>query len=224
MLNLHDKSAASLKKLLLHFTLLFGFVPAMAQTYQGDEIYATVNSLRDLDFGFAYKYSLKEDLFLRLDLLNASVSSKKHENYNMVSPSGNLLNVTEQKDSNYQLGVGIEKRKPFNKTVSFLYGVSAIGGRTGQITEAITADDKVLTNIKYGSWSYGGGVHLGVLIKLADHFLVGGELLPKYLISQEKMEYIASSSISNQVQKTTTQSFGLSMNDVRLSLVYRLSR
>lgn len=213
-----------MKKILLHFTLLFSFVPAISQTYQGDELYATVNSLRDLDFGFAYKYSMKEDVFLRLDLLSASFSNKKHENFNMVSPSGTLLNVTEQKDSNYQLGIGIEKRKPFNSSVSFLYGISLIGGRSGQITEAFTANDKVLTNIKYGSWSYGGGANLGVLVKLADQFLLGGELLPKYLISQEKMEYIASAAISNQVQKTTTQSFGLSMHDVRLSLVYRLSR
>lgn len=213
-----------MKKILLQLSLVLGFVPAMSQTYQGDELYATVNSLRDLDFGFAYKYSIKEDLFLRLDLLNASFSTKKHENFNMVSPSGNLLNVSEQKDSNYQLGIGIEKRKNFNRSVDFLYGVSLIGGRTGQITEALTANDKVHTNIKYGSWSYGGGIHLGVLVKLADQLLIGGEVLPKYLIAKEKQEYIASTSVSSQVQKTTTQSFGLSTNDVRLSLVYRLRR
>lgn len=104
------------------------------------------------------------------------------ENTSIEDPGGQLLNVNEQRDSNYDLGVGIERRKAYNSRMEFLYGLSLLGGRMHQSTEAITPDSKVLTDIRHNSWSYGAGVNLGVLVKVADHLLVAGEFLPKYLI------------------------------------------
>lgn len=142
----------------------------------------------------------------------------------MIDPNGTLLNVSEQVQSNYDLGIGIEKRKDFNEHMQFLYGVSAIAGRSGQTTEAITADDKVLTEIINTTWRYGAGLNLGILVRIVENLHLGAELIPKYMISTEKTEYIASAVISNQVQKAKQQDFYLSMNDVRFSLVYRFKR
>ncbi|MFS0490185.1 hypothetical protein [Leadbetterella byssophila] len=215
-----------MKNTLLQLSILLCTLSAWAQnsTYRGDEFYATVQSLRDLDFGFAYKYGFNNSTYLRFDLLNASYSKRKLENFSMIDPNGTLLNVSEQVQSNYDLGIGIEKRKDFNEHMQFLYGVSAIAGRSGQTTEAITADDKVLTEIINTTWRYGAGLNLGILVRIVENLHLGAELIPKYMISTEKTEYIASAVISNQVQKAKQQDFYLSMNDVRFSLVYRFKR
>lgn len=215
-----------MKKLFLYsFLLLTGGVSfAQQTTFKGNELYATVNSLKDFDFGFTYKHGLTNDWYLRFDLLNASFSHKKLENISMEAPNGKLLNVNEQRNSAYDLGVGIERRQEYNARMEFLYGVSLIGGRTHQSTEATTPDNKVITDITLSSWSYGAGVNLGVLVKVADNLFVAGELLPKYLIQKEKTEYVASNGLSNQVQETSGSGFQFSLTDIRLSLVYRFRR
>ncbi len=226
MLVLRTNISAALKKLFLYLLLLPACCPLFAQqaSFKGDELYATVNSLKDFDFGFAYKHGFNNDWYLRFDVLNASFSNKKLENISMTDPNGELLNVNQQRNSNYDLGVGIERRKEYNSRMEFLYGLSLLGGRTHQSTEATTPDDKVLTNITQSSWSYGAGVNLGVLVKVADHLLVAGELLPKYLVNKDKTEYKASAALSSQVQKVSGSSFNFSLADIRLSLVYRFRR
>lgn len=193
-------------------------------TFKGDELYATVNSLKDFDFGFAYKLGLKNDWYLRFDVLNVAFSNKKLENTSTTDPTGKLLNVTKQRNSKYDLGVGIEKRSEYNSRLEFLYGLSLLGGRSHESTEATTPDDKVLTNIKLNVLSYGVGFNAGALLKVADNLFVAGELLPKYLIFKEKTEYAASAAVSNQVQKISGSEFRFSLADIRLSLVYRFRR
>jgi len=215
-----------LKKLFLYAFLLPAWGNAFAQqtSFKGNELYATVNSLKDFDFGFTYKHGLNNDWYLRFDVLNASFSNKKLENTSMEGPDGKLLNVSEQRNSNYDLGIGIERRKEYNSRVEFLYGLSLLGGRMHQSTEANTPDDKVSTHITLSNWSYGAGLNAGVLIKVAENLFVAGELLPKYLIRKEKTEYVASNSISDQVQEITGSEFLFSLTDIRLSLVYRFRR
>ncbi len=215
-----------MKKLLLYsFLLLTGGASLAQQTsFKGNELYATVNSLKDFDFGFTYKHGLNNDWYLRFDLLNASFSHKKLENISMEDPNGKLLNVNEQRNSAYDLGVGIERRKEYNSRMEFLYGLSLIGGRTHQSTEATTPDNKVITDITLSSWSYGAGGNLGVLVKVADNLFVAGEFLPKYMIQKEKTEYVASNGLSNQLQETSGSGFQFSLTDIRLSLVYRFRR
>ncbi len=187
-------------------------------------MYATVNSLKDFDFGFAYKHGLSNDWYLRFDVLNASFSNNKMENSTVEDPSGQVLNATEQRNSNYDLGVGIERRKEYNSRMEFLYGLSLLGGRYHQSTKAVALDDEVLTDIRLSNWSYGAGINLGVLVKVADNLLVGGELLPKYLRKNSKTEYVASNGISDQVQEISGDTFTFSLSDIRLSLVYRFRR
>lgn len=226
MLALRNKLNAALKKRLLYALLLLTSSPLLAQeaSFKGDELYATVNSLKDFDFGFAYKRGLSNSWYLRFDVLNAAFSNKKLENISMTNLDGELLNVSQQRSSNYDLGIGIERRKEYNSRMEFLYGLSLLGGRLHQSTEASTPDDKVLTNIVQSSLSYGAGVNLGVLVKVADNLLVAGELLPKYLIHKDKTEYKASAALSDQIQKTSGSSFNFSLADIRLSLVYRFRR
>lgn len=215
-----------LKKLFLSLFLFpaWGVCLAQQTTFKGNELYATVNSLKDFDFSFAYKHGLNNDWYLRFDVLNASFSNKKLENTSMEGPGGKLLNVNKQRNADYGLGVGIERRNEFNSRMEFLYGLSLLGSRVHQSTEAVSADKKVVTDITLSSWSYGAGINLGVLVKVADNLLVAGELLPKYLIQKEKTEYVASAGLSEQVQKTSGSAFHFSLADVRLSLVYRFRR
>lgn len=226
VLALRTNHNIALKKRFLYLLLLAAHGPLFAQqtSFKGDELYATVNSLKDFDFGFAYKHGLNNDWYLRFDVLNASFSNKKLENISMANPDGELLSVNKQRSSNYDLGIGIERRREYNSRMEFLYGLSLLGGRMHQSTEATTPDDKVLTNIKLSNLSYGAGINLGVLVKVADNLLVAGELLPKYLIHKEKTEYVASNAISNQIQETSGSSFNFSLADIRLSLVYRFRR
>lgn len=227
MLVLRNKLNAALKKQLLYTLLFLTSSPLLAQqaSLKGDELYATVNSLKDFDFGFAYKLGLSNSWYLRFDVLNASFSNKKLENISMTNPNGELLNVSRQRNSNYDLGIGIERRKEYNSRMEFLYGLSLLGGRTHQSTEASTSDSKVLTDIVQSSLSYGAGINLGVLVKVSDNLLVAGELLPKYLTHRDKTEYRASTiALSDQVQKSSGSSFNFSLADIRLSLVYRFRR
>lgn len=193
-------------------------------TFKGDELYATVNSLKDFDFGFAYKLGLNNDYYLRFDVLNAAFSNKKMENTSTTDPSGNLLSVNRQRDSNYDLGIGIEKRSEYNSRLEFLYGLSLLGGSLRQTTEATSPDDKVLTDIQFKSFSYGVGINAGALLKVADNLFVAGELLPQYRIFKQKTVYTTSAAISNQVQKISGSEFNFSLADIRLSLVYRFRR
>ncbi|MCD8539394.1 MAG: hypothetical protein LRY55_06225 [Leadbetterella sp.] len=215
-----------MKKQLLSLLLLLASGPSFAQqtSFKGNELYATVNSLKDFDFGLAYKAGLTNDWYLRFDVLNASFTNKKLENTSTTDPNGDLLNLNRQRNSNYDLGVGIERRTEYNTRMEFLYGLSLLGGLNQQSTEATTPDGKMLTDITQSSWSYGAGINLGALVKIADNLLVAGELLPKYLVHRDKTEYMASAAVAPQVQKTSGSTFGFSLSDIRLSLVYRFRR
>lgn len=204
--------------------LVCGKAFSQQTTFKGDELYATVNSLKDFDFGFAYKLGLKNDYYLRFDVLNASFSNKKMENTSTTDPSGNLLNVNRQRDSNYNLGLGIEKRSEYNSRLEFLYGLSLLAGSSNQSTQAASPDGKVLTDIQHKAFSYGLGINAGALVKVASNLFVAGELLPQYRIFSQKTIYDASTAVSNQVQKISGSEFNFSLADIRLSLVYRFHR
>ena len=161
---------------------------------------------------------------MRFDVLNASSSNKKLENTSYIDDEGELIDLTHQKNSNYGLGIGIEKRNEFNAHVEFLYGLSLIGRRTHQGTEGINADNETLSHIKQNAWSYGLGLNLGVLIKVANNLYVAGELMPQYLINKDKLEYYSDLSADTRVQKSSGNSFNFDLKDIRLSLVYRFRR
>lgn len=212
--------------------LLFGIssivsLSAFSQTsgFKGDELYATVNSLRDFDFGFAYKRNLSGNWYLRFDVLNASFSNKTQENATIVvDPEGETIDVTKIKNANYGLGIGIERRTDFNTHIEFLYGLSLLGSYLDNMTEGSSPDHLSLTNISQTSWSYGAGLNVGVLIKLAQNLYVSGELLPKYMIIKENTTYLTQPSNTSRTQDSSGSSFNFDFKDIRLSLVYRFRR
>lgn len=216
-----------LKRHILFFISSVVSLSAFSQTsgFKGDELYATVNSLRDFDFGFAYKRNINNNWYLRFDVLNASFSNRTQENATVaVDPDGGTLDITKLKNANYGLGIGIEKRADFNTHIEFLYGVSLLGSYLNNITEGSSPDNNSLTNISHTNWSYGAGINLGVLIKVAQNLYVSGELLPKYMINKESTSYLAQPSNTSRTQKATESGFNFDFKDIRLSLVYRFRR
>ena len=216
------------KRILLSLILLnifnSGFAQERKNSFKGDELYATVNSLRDFDFGFAYKMGLTNNWYLRFDVLNASFNNKTTHNHSIVGPDNILVDITEQKNANYGAGIGIEKRSEFNAHIEFLYGISFVGKYNEQNTKGISADTIMTTLVSQNGWSYGGGVNLGVITKVAKNLHVAGELFPQYLFTKEHVEY--TSQPSNTTRKQTGSGSGLDfdLKNIRLSLVYRFRR
>lgn len=126
-------------------------------SYKGDELYATINSLKDFDFGFAYKVGLNNNWFLRFDVINASFDSKDTESSLMVADEEvELTSISNQNSSNFDWGIGIEKRSDFNARLEFLYGVSALGGYNSQTVEGMDPhDETIVTQVKSKTWTYG---------------------------------------------------------------------
>ena len=206
---------------------IFGsvFSQERKNSYKGDELYATVNSIKDFDFGFAYKMGLTNNWYLRLDLLNASFNNKTLKNHAVAGVTNDLVDITEQKNANYGAGIGIERRSEFNTHIEFLYGLSFVGKHNNQSTKGISADTTAFTTeILQEGWSYGGGINLGVIVKVAKNLHVAGELFPQYLFTKESTEYI--SQPSNTARKQTSNGSGLDfdLKNIRLSLVYRFRR
>lgn len=216
-----------IKRLFSLVTILIVFhdkLNAQISSYKGDEFYATVNSLRDFDFGLAYKLGLNNSYYLRFDVLNASFNNKKLENATVVDATGNLMDISNQKQSNYGLGFGIERRIEYNTNVELLYGFSLLGGYNYQGSEGLDTNNVVTTHVKHTIFNYGAGINLGVIIKVANNLYVAGELLPQYLISKEKSQYISEISKSSREQTSTSNGFNFGLKDIRLSLVYRFRR
>lgn len=213
-----------LLSLLLINVLNVTFAQQGRNSFKGDELYATINSIKDFDFGFAYKLGLTNNWYARLDVLNASFNNKTLENHTIAGTSLGLLDISEQKTSNYGAGIGIERRSELNAHLEFLYGLSFVGKYNSQSTKGINADTVTTTLVSQNSWSYGGGINLGVLVKVAPNLLIAGELFPQYLFTKENIEY--TSQPSNTTRKQTTNGSGLDfdLKNIRLSLVYRFRR
>ena len=214
-------------RILLILLLLSTFTHSYSQearnVFKGDELYATINSIKDFDFGFAYKKDLTSNWYLRLDLLNASFHNKTLENHAVAGLSNGLLDITDQKNSNYGVSVGIEKRKEYNAHIEFLYGISLVGKHNNQRTKGISSDT-VTTQISQDAWSYGAGINLGVIIKVAKHLHIAGELFPQYLLTKEAVEYSSQPSYTARKQTSSGSGLDFDLKNIRISAVYRFRR
>ena len=107
---IRDSNTIALKQRILLSLILIniftaGFSQETRNSYKGDELYLTVNSLKDFDFGFAYKMGLTNNWYVRFDVLNASFNNKKLENHTVAGITADLIDITEQKNANYGAGI-----------------------------------------------------------------------------------------------------------------------
>lgn len=215
-----------MKKILLLLLIVSYTYSSKAQSYgyKGDEIYTTINSLKDFDFGFAYKLGLSEKLYLRFDVINAKYSSSTSDNTILNFEAGPSLDITKNKNKDFAVGIGIENRVDYNSRLEFLFGISALGGYKTQVAEYFDADLETTTLLNSKNTNYGAGLNLGVIMHLSNNFYLAGELLPKYLISNQKTQYLNFPGHSERDVTTKGQEFDFSLKDIRLSLVYRFRK
>lgn len=212
-----------MKKIIILFLFLSQNIFGQDSASKCNEIYLIVSSFSNLNLGLQYKKQITNNLYFRLGVANVSINNYKNPANTAVEYNNFIIDEPETKSGTYNLNIGIEKRINFNQKVSFFYGSSFIGGYNSYEFTGRERNTQKKIAVSEKIQSYGLGIHLGGIIKLAKSLYISAELTPTYSLGKRTKKVYDSDNVFID-DKTPTKSFNLSTQQVAIAIMYRLCK
>jgi len=200
---------------LLSFLLSATLTAQTGESSKKREIYISKAGFSTSNFGFQYKASPNGKLYFRLGVVDAGLS---YVSYRPVT-------TTTYPSSSFTLSLdieaGIEFRKQLTDRLSIYTGVNLLAG--GHFDREILENPLipvVMQNIDTYIFSPGLSFESGVLFRLKDGFMLGGEIAPR-LLTQFRFVETQTDYNSSDYTRHSYLNMNFDTESVRVSLVYQ---